>query len=465
MPLRVRFRHAASQRVLDLPDRGMASPLVIGRGDDVDLRLPFDPVAPQHAALYLKDGVWVIQSISGVVTLGGRTLSSPAKLRSGDVIGLGAEGSAPTLEIEPKDAEPASAGGPAGSGPPRPQPAPAPAPAAARARPQSPAAHAPGVEQTPAPLPADGDGAAGDDTIEWDPQTPLPETTSFYVPKSRKTPIVGILAAVLLGGGLLVAAGIIAYHKARQPSVIIVRQDAGPLPAGLSAPATRKKTLFDVNGDQPSQAGPQNTVPIASAPAAHPAAQPNAGPADSAVATADHVASPSPTKEEALPDPDDADWNEIRSAHVNVRHQGVAILKFDEYRREHPGKFTDLLDRYTDEAINWLYWQRVAQLWARQDDQTAELRQKTRDIQNQPPGEFHERLVKERAELQARADQTRQLLTDEMGYRGDVPPDLESPRVLKQLAGSRDSAKFAAFTKRVLRYVRNNHGGVWWDGE
>ena len=113
----------------------------------------------------------------------------------------------------------------------------------------------------------------------------------------------------------------------------------------------------------------------------------------------------------------------------------------------------------------WLYWQRVAQLWARQDDLVAQLRQKTRDINNQPAGEFHDTMVKEKAALQEKATQTKELLTGEMGFRGDEPPDLESPKQLKTLADSRDPAKYAAFRKHVLHYVRDNHGGVWWEGE
>jgi pSer/pThr/pTyr-binding forkhead associated (FHA) protein len=481
MPLKVRFRHASSQRVLDLPDRGLSKPLIIGRGDDVDLRLPFDVVAPQHAALYLKDGVWVIQGISGVVTLGGRALNGPARLQSGDVIALGAEPSAPTLEIEPKEAAPAGALEAKAA---RPQPAPAPAPAPVRLTPNIPQSEP--DSENPATVSAATEGyapAEGGDIIEWDPQALVPDTSHFYVPAGRKTSLAAILLAVIFGGGLVVAVGVFAYRKTRQPAVIIVRQDTAP--AQTPIPANQHKPLFDVNGDQQStrtispkdaaSAPPGAMAPTGSGKRLALASTPSA---DRSISAADHASpkitpadadsdsAPRPAvKEEVPPDPNDTEWNDIRGAHFNVRHQGVAILKYDEYRREHPGKFTDLLDRYSDEAVNWLYWQRVAQLWSRQDDQTAELRQKTRDIQNQPPGEFHEKLVREQAELQARADQTRQLLTEEMGYHGDVPPDLESPRTLKQLAESRDPAKFAAFTRRVLRYVRNNHGGVWWDGE
>jgi len=483
MPLQVRFRHAAQQRLLDLPDRGVSHPLTIGRGSGVDLRIPFEPVAPQHAALYLHEGTWVIQPMSGAVTLRGQPLTGPTKLGSGDVITLGADGSAPTLEIDPNriaggSAAPAPARAPAAApSAARPQPAPAPAPI--RPRPASPASEM--LSQEPSATFPDGEtdaGADGDDTIEWDPQAQLPSTTQFYTPKGRRTPALAIILAVIIGGGAFVAVGVYAYQKTRHPPIVVVRQDSSGAPAIVKKP----KALIDLNGDQELARQAHAKDQTDASPATSPAATDDASavsspaPAGSSAAAADRTAiaahpvhdttpPPPPAHEEAPPDPNDTEWNEIRSAHFNVRHQGVAILKYDEYRRDHPGKFTAQLDQYTDEAINWLYWQRVAQLWARQDELVAQLRQKTRDITNQPAGDFHDQLVKDKADLQTKADQTKDLLTNEMGYRGDAPPDLESPKQLKTLAESRDPAKYTAFRRRVLRYVRDNHGGVWWDGE
>jgi hypothetical protein len=455
MPLKVRFRHGSAERVLDLPDRDKARPLIIGCAKNVDLRLPFDGVAPKHAALYLKDGDWVIQAVSGAITMGGRALKGREKLHSGDVVVLGTEASAPTLEIEPKDLSAADqALEPARTRAAVPEPLPVAAPANDEAYP-----------------PADGE-----DLIDWASGTSS-EARPLYVPRGKRTPVAAIILMIMLGGGVIVGLGVVAYRKSRQPSVVIVRQELAPPPPSEAVPVKVHKPLFELNTDQPS--GPPSgsgasSASASRAPAMNASAPPGAT-SDAKINDAPAKAAASPeseakaasesANEETPPDPNDVEWAEIRNAHFNVRHQGVALLKYDEYRLDHPGKFTALLDRYTNEAVNWLYWQRIAQLWARQDDLVAKLRQNKRDIQNQPAGEFHDRLVKERADLQAKADQTKLLLTDEMGYHGDLPPDLESPRQLKALANSRDPAKFAAFTKRILQYVRNNHGGAWWDGE
>jgi hypothetical protein len=477
MPLQVRFRHSNAVRVLDLPDRDVSHPLVIGSEPGVDLRIPFQPVAPKHAALYMHEGQWIIYGLSGVVTLGGNALSGPAVLQSGDIVSLGGEPSAPTLEIDPARANRADAAALSPAAPPasaaRPQLAPAPAPAPARARPTVPPESAPSAA---APAASAGELAAGDDgedTIEWDPKTPVPSTTQFYIPKTRKTPAIAIIIAVVVGGAAFVALGVYAYQKTRNPRMVTLGQSAPVSPAATTKP----KTLFDLNGDLAAARQTQargglgapsddaSSTRNTTTPSAIAATTGDQAPAHPAQDNSTSAAPPPPAHEEAPPDPNDTEWNDIRSAHFNVRHQGIAILKYDEYRRDHPGKFTALLDQFTDEAINWLYWQRVAQLWARQDDLVAQLRQKTRDINNQPAGEFHDTMVKEKAALQEKANQTKELLTGEMGFRGDEPPDLESPKQLKTLIDSRDPAKYAAFRKHVLRYVRDNHGGVWWEGE
>ena len=490
MGLQVRFRHAARERILDLPERTASSPLVIGRGPEADLRIPADGMAPRHAALYVENGRWIIAGLAGVVTLAGQPLTAPAKLRSGDLIALGADASAPTLEIDPNRPAQAPASAVAGAPlpasvstiaapvarnpapPPKPAPAPAPAPAPTRAstRPVEPQLLSADASDPPAdPSSSDESG----DAIDWDPQVPLPASPEFYVPKPRKTPVLAIVITLLLAGAACAIAGRFIYLKLRQPRVVIVRQEPAPTPQPISTPK-----LMDPDRDQElarqahahdhdAPAPPSATTRLVDSPDAPTPAIPSSSTPPDRVPPAKPVA-PEPAasiKEESLPDPNDAEWNEIRNAHFNVRHQGVAILKFDEYRRDHPGKFTTQLDQYLDQAVDWLYWQRVAQLWKRQDDLVAEIRQKARDVRTQPAGAFHDQLVKEEADLRGKADQTKQLLTIEMGYHGDVPPDLESPRQLKTLADSRDPAAFLAFRKHVLKYVRDNHGSTWWDGE
>jgi hypothetical protein len=338
--------------------------------------------------------------------------------------------------------------------------------------------------------PPTGEASDGD-TIEWDPQTPTPTATEFYVPKGRQTPVGLIVAAAIVGIAAIVGVAIVAYQKAHQPAVVVI-QPPNSAPQPPKSDSTKVK-MFDLDADQtaarPARSSESGTEPPASPqadatggtsspadsgpPSTHQApAESKAAPAAAPTAAPDPV-SPAPAADprasaasnEDPPDPDDPEWREIEQAHFNVRHQGVAIVKYDEYRRAHPGKFTSWLDQYTDDAVNWLYWQRVAQLWKKRDDLTAEVKQKEIDLRNQPAGAFHQQLTKDKADLDAHLSDTTKKLTDEMAYTGDAPPDLEKPSELRELSAKRDAAKYAAFKKSVLRYVRDHHGSVWWEGE
>jgi hypothetical protein len=74
-------------------------------------------------------------------------------------------------------------------------------------------------------------------------------------------------------------------------------------------------------------------------------------------------------------------------------------------------------------------------------------------------------LADQKDELTKKMNETTTALTDDMGYTNDVPPDLESPTMLEKLAQSRKAEKFEDFKRHILKYVRSNHGAVWWDGE
>lgn len=484
MGLQVRLRHALGERVLDLPERDVAQPWVFGRGNEADVKVPSVGVAPRHAALFVHEGRWVLQGCEGLVTLNGEPIEMAAALRPGDVVGLGCEDYPPTLEISPGVAEGArGSSAPGGMAQPalRPRPAPAPAPAPAPTRPAP-------VARPPQPREVAGTAvpnlAADDpDTIEWDPQTPPPSTTEFYVPKGRQTPVGLIVAATIVGAAALVGVAIVAYQKAHHPAVAVVQPpDSGVRPKAKAEP--QKPAMFDIDGDQAAARQERSATPTDGAVDPKPAVTagndtpPTANSSDVPAsasdtkppAAAESEAAPAPpppsvASTEDPPDPDDPEWHEIEQAHFNVRHQGVAIVKYDEYRRAHPGKFAPWLDQYTDEAVNWLYWQRVAQLWKQRDDLTAEVKQKEIDLRNQPTGAFHDQLVKDKADLDGRVADATKKLTEEMAYTADTPPDLEKPSELRKLSAKRDAQKFAAFKKRVLKYVRDHHGSVWWEGE
>ena len=103
MGLLVRVRHALGERVLDLPDRTLDNPLAVGRASGSDVQVPSASVAPKHCVLFLHEGHWVVQDVGSATGtyLNGEPVVAPVLLQIGDVIQIGNEAAAPTIEVDP----------------------------------------------------------------------------------------------------------------------------------------------------------------------------------------------------------------------------------------------------------------------------------------------------------------------------------------------------------------------------
>ena len=102
MGLQVRVRHALGERVLDLPERGVDRPVVIGRAADADVQVPSVHVGQRHLVLFVHEGRWVAQDAPGGTgtMVNGAAMKGARPLNGGDVLALGTEADAPTVEVE-----------------------------------------------------------------------------------------------------------------------------------------------------------------------------------------------------------------------------------------------------------------------------------------------------------------------------------------------------------------------------
>lgn len=408
MGLQVRLRHALGEKTLDLPCRGAGQPLLIGRDPDADVRVPSVSAAGRHCAVFLQEGQWVVQSVSGRTTVNGGPLAGAAPLRVGDVIGIGGDASAPTIRIDRADAIDGASG-----------------------------VVAVGVVARPnVRTMTDSD----DDTVGWMSGV---ATTHIEVPRRERTSAGGILVGTVLVAAVLGGTGwVIRRHLSRPP-------EAAPLVPAPRIAGTNPSTTQPVR-PRPAPDGehrllsklvqppdPAPTAPDAEAPAADATPPPGADPA----------------------------WDDLQLARWRVKRQGMAVLQFDEYRQLHPGKFTRQLDQYTEDAVNWLYWQYVAHLWDKRERLSAQIKLHDLDLKAQPPGPFHDKLAKEKADFEEQKADVDNQLTNDLGYTKSFPPDLQDPKRLEALARDRDPAKYAILKNRILRYVRDHHGSVWWEGD
>lgn len=104
MGLQIRVRHALGQRVIEVPDRPVARPVVVGRAANVEVQVPSAAVATKHCALFVHEGYWAIRDLArdaGGTLVNGEPLDGSRYLMVGDLVTLGSLEDSPTIEVDP----------------------------------------------------------------------------------------------------------------------------------------------------------------------------------------------------------------------------------------------------------------------------------------------------------------------------------------------------------------------------
>src|SRR3954447_24964392 len=103
MGLQIRVRHALGERVIELPDRMAEEPVIVGRASNAEVSVPSVTVAPKHCVLFIHEGHWAVQDLGagGGTYVNGEPALEARFLQIGDVITVGTDASAPTIEVDP----------------------------------------------------------------------------------------------------------------------------------------------------------------------------------------------------------------------------------------------------------------------------------------------------------------------------------------------------------------------------
>jgi hypothetical protein len=105
MGLQLRLTYPDGEDWVEVDDRPVDRPILVGVGSDVDVALPpsVPGVSARHCFLFVHDGKWFIQdarTAAGTFRNGQRVLG-PTRLASGDVVTLGSAEEAPVLTVDP----------------------------------------------------------------------------------------------------------------------------------------------------------------------------------------------------------------------------------------------------------------------------------------------------------------------------------------------------------------------------
>src|SRR6185503_5848911 len=98
MGLQVRLAHSLGETLIDLEERGIDRPVVVGRSSTAEVQVPSTSIAKQHCFLFIHGGKWALQDAGSATGtyLNGTPVKEPALVRSGDVITLGTGNGAPS---------------------------------------------------------------------------------------------------------------------------------------------------------------------------------------------------------------------------------------------------------------------------------------------------------------------------------------------------------------------------------
>lgn len=378
MGLQLRVTYPDGEDWIDLDDRPVDRPVVVGVGSNVDVALPpsVPGVSARHCFMFVHDGKWFIQDArtpAGTFRNGQQVLG-PTRLDSGDVVTLGSGEGAPVLTVDPYGV---------GVG-------------------RKTAATESEVEQSLASV------------VSSRAERP------FYVPGRKTVSPTAILLTVFLLLAILGGGGWWLYSTYQQRAHAVVQQVA---PA--TAPTSRAATTRVVRVIQRTVA--------ASLPATAPA--------------------------EAPPDPrrSEPDWQAVEAA--RFEEPVIAVVKFNDYLERFPDSpFKADVDKYVDEALDRIWWQRIGELFEERDTASKQIDERKGQLALSQEGEFKKGLEAEIAEWTDRRKAADETIRKTMGYQEIGPPNPYDSAALAGLRSKRDPAYYAKWKEDVLRTIKRSRG-------
>jgi pSer/pThr/pTyr-binding forkhead associated (FHA) protein len=493
MGLQLRMTHSLGQRLVEVEARSAAQAIVVGRAANAEVQIPSANISKRHCLLFVHDGRWVVQdaaSPSGTF-LNGERLTEPAFINSGDVISLGRGSNPPTLTVDPHSV-----------GVTEEQDEPAPAARVSAARPvqsQGQQSSVPGAAslagQMPPPLlPAQspqsasfGHGDEGDNFFgapaaaaqfygppgsysppgsvpgygmpsappvdEWaaatEPSRPRRRVARPKGNSGATIAITAVLAVVIVVGG-----GALIYHNFPKPSQVKIIND--PPPAQTHQPGS----IFE---ESPGKPRPEKSGAAQASPAV---ATADGGAMDKAAAVrAVPRISPRPASAATETDAamekrrEDPEWDAVERAR-SQNEPVLAIVKYYDYMERFPQNSNEkMIDQYTDQALDLIWWKRLNDLFAEREEAQKQIAGRKLDLSQSQDAEFKKMLEKEMAQFAQTRDSIDGIIHDQMKFSGQSPPNLYDASELAIARKSRDEKYYEETWKpQVLKTILSSHG-------
>jgi pSer/pThr/pTyr-binding forkhead associated (FHA) protein len=433
--------HSLGERLVEVEARASDRANVVGRSADAEVEIPSPEIAGAHCFLYVDQDRWVVQDAEsgGGTFVNGQRLAGPVFLESGDVVRLGVGGNSPTLEVDPfqvgvkEGLEEGGAVRKESQSPP-----PWRAPEAPPLPPPQPVIRQPVMNSGFAVPTATGVLGEVPQTEETDAWANVPTTSHYYVPKRKRSNPTTTALVVVLSLAIAVGGGYWLYRiyekRVEQPPVTVVKQ--------TPREEVKPTSVFDFGPAAKARAATQaaTRVTIRRMGATRP------GEVSSAA-------------EEAPPDPrmSDPEWRNIEVARLD--DPVLAIVKFDDYRERFPDTpYKKDLDQYTQDALDRIWWQRLAELFEQRDSAMKEIADRKQQLAQSQDAAFKKEVEGEIAKFAEARDRADETIRNQMKFTGQSPPNPYDSQDLAINRRQRDAAYYETWKAQVLAAIRHSRG-------
>jgi len=495
MGLQLRVTHSLGEKLVELEARSADQAIVVGRASNAEVQVPSANISKRHCLLFVHEGRWVVKdadSPSGTF-LNGKRVTGPSVVKSGDTVALGGGANPPTLTVDPhhvgvneeveEPARPAPApvasspratwappaSFPSGGGMPPPL-MPQPAPTAGFAReddsdnifgapgaPPAPAYVQPGAYGMGGAVPGYVMPAAAPPQDEWGTSTASHRPRRRVVkPKGTSGTSIAIMAVIFV---LVLAAGIPLLYNWYKKSIEPIPPKIITLPPRGPGQEKKPGTIFEENPSRPQsgKAEPGTVGPTSEAS--------NAAPEK--VKTAPRIAARPAPATSAAPEMEpafdkrreDPEWDAVERART-IEDPVLAIVRFADYKDRFPDSPNNKdIDRYTDDALDLLWWKRLAELFAERDAARKEIASRKLDISQSSDAEFKKGLEKEIVQFAQARDAAEEIIRNQMKFAAQAPPNLYDSQDLAIARKGRDQKYYEETWKpQVLKGIKSSRG-------
>lgn len=445
--MRLRLTHPLGTQDFELDSRTADDPIVIGRANDADVKVPSVSVSRAHAAIFVHDGNWIVQdsgSRDGTF-VNGKKIEGPVRLALNDEVALG-PGKAAVVQIVSLDL-----------------PTPVAVPPTTLAMVSAPL--------SAAPVDADTGATDEDESVAFDASTTAPYVPRRPVKRSNaQVVIVAIAGTVIVFSIGLAIFGYVRYQRqladaeakrkeqaAAPTTVEVIRRPATPA-KGMFAEATNPRAVVQPTPPTPTPQPPAQPSTAQQATTPQTNVQPT--PVSPAANDADPV-EPARPKGPADRWRDAPEWQNLLDAR-DASPLPVAVLIYMDYKQQFKDSpLVKEADGFIAEAMDQLWWQRVTQLLSdakKMEDEIAELKKERAEADEKDRKAQLDRQIRDVQDRLA----TNKLVRDDMKVTLTAPPNPDDEAAMAALRKARDPAAFETWSSRVMTRIRTTRGAAPW---